>query len=299
MSLRGQARPFSERPDFSVLGTLRGLNLPKLSGYSAGGTGYFVDSGQADADIDVKADSGALSGKVGMRLARLQVSPAEKDKIDALTAQLSMPLPLALSVLSNDDNEINLSLPLSGDTTAPDFGVAPLINKLLGIALREASIGYLSNLLQPYATVFTVAKLAYDAASKIALDPMPFTEGQVEPAGDALEYIEKLAGLLKSRPGLSIQLCGVATPDEAAHLKGEGGTVVRGGPPNHEPGQSADQTGMEVDDGDMLHALARSRALGVKHILVSEYGIDAGRLFICRPEVDQDDKGVPRVNLSI
>ena len=296
LDVHGKIRPFSDQLDLTVLGTLRGLPLPTLSGYSAMSIGYFVDSGQADADIDVAVVKGALSGKIGMRLARLEVSPAAEDKIKALTAQLSMPLPSALSILKNDDDEITLSLPLSGNMAAPDFGVAPLINKLLGIALKRAAIAYLSNLLQPYATVFTVAELAYDVASKIALDPLIFVDGQANIAADSAPYVGKLGKLLSERPELTLRLCGFAAQGDAEALAAAANKVARDPSGKKQEPVPPPKTAAPED---ALPQLAAARAEWIKHVLVEQYQIDQGRLFLCRPQVDEDPKGRPRVELSI
>lgn len=292
IDVHGKVKPFSAAPDASVSGTLRGLPLQTLSGYSAMTIGYFIDSGQADADIDVKAVKGDLSGKIGMRIARIEVSPAEKEKIDQLTAQLSMPLPSALSVLKNDDDEITLSLPLSGNTSAPDFGVAPLVNKLLGIALKQAAVGYLSNLLQPYATVFTVAKFALNAASKISLDPLAFADGKAEVTPDSVPYVGKLGKLLGERPELTLRVCGVATQGDAQVLAAAEAEQSASGKREPSPAEP------RITE-DVLDQLAASRAELVKRTLVEQYKIDPARLFLCRPQVDKDPEGRPRVELAI
>ncbi|MBI1194668.1 MAG: DUF748 domain-containing protein [Gammaproteobacteria bacterium] len=304
IDVHGKVKPFSELPDASVLGTLRSLPLQTLSGYSAKTIGYFIDSGQADADIDVKAVKGELSGKIGMRIARIEVSPAEQDKIDQLTAQLSMPLPSALSVLKNDDDEITLSLPLAGNTSAPDFGVAPLINKLLGIALKQAAVGYLSNLLQPYATVFTVAKFALNAASKISLDPLVFTDGKADVEPDSAPYVGKLGKLLGERPELTLRVCGIATQGDAAALavaakaaaeEQEKKKSSSGKKASVQPAPAAEP---EISE-DTLEHLASTRSEYVKRVLVEQYKIDPARLFLCRPQVDNDPQGRSRVELAI
>ena len=299
LDVHGKVKPFSDLPDANVSGTLRGLPLQTLSGYSAMSIGYFIDSGQADADIDVAAVKGELSGKIGMRLARLEVSPAEQERIDQLTAQLSMPLPSALSILKNDDGEITLSLPLSGNTAAPDFGVAPLINKLLGIALKKAAVGYLSNLLQPYATIFTLGQLAFDAASKISLDPLVFVDGQGQIVADSAPYVGKLGKLLAERPELTLSVCGFATTGDAEALAAAAKEKEEQSGKSSKKEPVPEETAAPEISEDALHELAAARAEQVKHVLVEQYKIDQGRLFLCRPQVDTDPKGRPRVELSI
>ncbi|MEJ2099946.1 MAG: hypothetical protein P8X68_08205 [Desulfobacterales bacterium] len=51
-----------------------------------------------------------------------------------------------------------------------------------------------------------------------------------------------------------------------------------------------------LSDEEML-ALAEQRADRIEDILVSQHGIKNKRIFICKPEIDQDPEGQPRVEL--
>ncbi len=204
-----------------------------------------------------------------------------------------MPLPAALAILRDDNDDISLSLPLKGNLDAPDFGITPLINKLLGIALRKAAVGYLSNLLQPYATVLTVARMAIDMAGNIPLDALVFAPGVDQISTDNNNYIHKLSTLLTERPALRLQLCGKASESDRQFLRKQAAATTEA--TQHENTDPA--TSQQALD-KQLQQLAKTRALTLKNALLAA-GIDNSRLFLCRPQIDSDAKGLPRVDLSL
>lgn len=291
IELTGQVWPFKPRHDFTLSGTVRQLSLPPLAGYGAATIGYLIDQGQLDADLDIGNHGGRLGGTIGLHLRRIALTPADADRIDRLTAQLTMPLPAALAVLSNGDDEIDLSLPLQGDIDAPDFGIGPLIERLLAIAMRKAALSYLSSMLQPYATVFAVAKTALDLAAAIPLDPLAFEPGTSEITTDARPYVERLADLLRQRPALTLRLCGKATARDLARPAPAGRRMTtEDGTPAHD---------LADEELARLRELARSRADRLKHLLVEQHGIESNRLFVCRPEVEAEADTLPRVDLAL
>ena len=139
-----------------------------------------------------------------------------------------------------------------------------------------------------------------DDQQHLSLAPLAFGPGD-----DALEAphrktLSEVADLMKGRPGLSLTLCGKATPSDwpvlaqrrraedkpllsrLEHLVGLQKTAEEFGPP----------------DRDALIQLAERRAGAAKAFLVDESGIDSGRLFECLAEVETATKG-PRVDLLL
>ncbi len=279
LSFEGTGWPFDPGRDLAVQGRIEAIDLSPFSPYGRRWLGYRIDDGQLGADIDVRSTEGRLDGQIEVHLTGLELSPAVEATIDRITARLTMPLPTALAVLSDDEGRVRIRLPVTGDLRRPDFGLGPLIEQIAGIALRKAVTTYLGTMLQPYSTIFTIAGSAIEMFSAIPLDPMPFEAGTDTITPTARDYAIRLARLLRDRPALSLHLCGRATPGDARALATAGVP-----PPELEP---------------RLLALARNRADALKRLLVDEHEIEAARLFVCRPEVDDDPAAVPRIDLSL
>ena len=50
---------------------------------------------------------------------------------------------------------------------------------------------------------------------------------------------------------------------------------------------------------ETLLALAKQRAEAIEDYLVKQHGVDPGRAAVCRPQIDQEAKALPRVDLQI
>jgi hypothetical protein len=88
---------------------------------------------------------------------------------------------------------------------------------------------------------------------------------------------------LKDRPGLKIAVCGLATEKDRSFLS--------------KTHQNQEAGGSSIDD--KLLELARKRAEVIEDHLVSDYEIKNNRIFICKPELDQDAEGQPRAELLV
>jgi hypothetical protein len=277
LSFTGSLKPFRERLTLELDGRLEALDLPPLSSYSASRLGYGFKSGHLTAGIKLKIISGKIDGTSELELKNLDLAAADEGGeggLKKLTSELTMPLPTALNLMRDRSGNIRLTVPVSGDIKDPKFDIGDAINQAVGRAVKKAAIGYLKYYFQPYGTLITVAQLAGKAA-KVRLDPVIFQPGGVEPDEGSLDYLERVAGFLKDRPGVQIRLCG---------------TAVHG-----EPFKEVVKGAATMEEG--LKALARERAAGIKDHLVSAHGVPPERLFVCDPELAEGAEG--RVELLI
>jgi hypothetical protein len=85
-----------------------------------------------------------------------------------------MSLDSALKLLRDDQNNVKLNIPISGDIRDPKFSVADAVNKVLAQTLQTSALSYLKFMLGPYGIGLSVAEMAYKSASKIRLNPIQF-----------------------------------------------------------------------------------------------------------------------------
>jgi hypothetical protein len=211
-----------------------------------------------------------------------------------------MPLDSALSLLRDKNNDIELNIPVKGDINKPDFDISGVINKAIGSAMKSASMTYLTHALQPYGSLITLAKLAKAAADHVSLNPITFAPASSQMDDTALAYSEKIAGLMKERPKLRIKLCGKATPADSQQLVQQQMDAWKS-----KQKQTATETSNKASPpvftiaDEQLLELAATRADTIKNMLVNDHQIDAARLFLCKPAIDQDKDGKPRVDMTI
>ena len=274
----GNIQPFADRLTLHLTGRLEAFDLPPLTPYSTRHLGFTLDSGHMNSDIEVNIVEGKIEGSGKLELSKLKLSPGQEEGLKKLTAELTMPLDTALSLIRDKEDKIHLTLSLQGDIKDPTLNLGNIINQALGKAVKKASISYLKYLFQPYGTYITVIQLAGGLATeavRVRLDPVFFEPGSVALEATVPHYLERVAGLMTDRPGIEMKLCGKAVASDLTVMK------------------------KRADTEERLQALARERASVIKEHLVDQHGITAERLFICNPEVDSQEDASPRVELLL
>lgn len=293
-TLKGTVKPFAQPLSLDVTGAIKQLSLPPLSPYAAKELGYNLTSGQLDAKIKLRIAGGKLDGASQLAFNNLTVAPQNEAKIRQLQSRLNMPLDAALSMLRDKNNDIHLKLPISGKLDNPQFNLGDTINQALGRALRVAAVSYVKFALQPYGAIITAVQLAGKATGAVQLQPVLFKPGSATLDGDARQYMTRIAALLKNRPQLRLKLCGKAVNADRAALRQQAATNTA----KSETSSSTSTKPPPISDAE-LEALAHRRAAALKQYLVSQLGTDAGRLFLCHPEVDTTPNAEARVQLLI
>lgn len=289
LSMTGKVAPFSDKVNAQIKTKLSAFELPDFSPMIRQELGYNIESGQLNADIRLDIKQNVIDGNAKVDIHGLVMKPADEGKMAKMTQQLSMPLDSALSLLRDDNDNISLEIPITGDLAKPDFDIADVINTALGNALQGTVKNVLKYALQPYGLIFMAAETAYGAATAIRLDAIEFAPGQSTLPEAAVPYIAKIGELMGKRPNLRIRLCGVATARDVKFLKSMDG--------QKQPREGLPLVDREEYQEGLLN-LAKQRALTIKSKLATDYKIDATRLFNCLPIIAKDDDK-PRVEILI
>jgi hypothetical protein len=201
---------------------------------------------------------------------------------------------MALNILHDKNDTIELKIPIEGDANNPPFDVSDAITKAVAAGVSAGATSYLVYALQPYGAMIAVAKVAGEAASKIRLDPVQFEPGQVTLDDTDRDYLSEIAKVLKERPKIAVKVCGVAVQQDVAHLQPQAGKG------STETAKKAAPAAAPVVDKQKLADLGGQRAASVKDYLVETFKVPANRLVSCQPrlETDQAD-AVPRTDLLL
>ncbi len=301
LKLAGRFWPFQEAFSSDITGALTGLDLSSLSPYAVAHMGYALRRGQLDNRIDLRIDKGALEINNRLHISKLNIAEADPEKASEFSAGLAMPLDMALGLLKDGDGNIEFDMPVTGDLDAPEFSMSGVINLALGKALKMAAMNYVTNALQPLGTLVFVGKLLGKAMA-LRFKPLTFDAGSREINATGREYAEKIATMVSERPALKLTFCGVANSDDMA-LIGEALLTERPAGGGTEAEQGGERGAPAEPDPELLKAraleLARARGEALKAFFVEERGIDAGRLFACRPLLDLEVESAPRVEISL
>ena len=209
-----------------------------------------------------------------------------------------MPIETVLDLLRDGEDRIRLTVPVGGDLGDPQFDVSDAVSQAIAGALKSTALTTLK-------VVFPVAALVSlvidaDDRARLSLQPLEFAAGEAELDAEHRTRLSAVAELMKGRPGLRLKLCGKAVPADWPELS----LAKR---QEETPLLARMQRLIGVDkqlaaalppDRAVLAELAARRAAAAKEFLADRSGIDAGRLFECRPEVDGDGKSA-RVELLL
>lgn len=274
-------------------GKLANLELPPVSPYMQRYSGYQIRSGQFSVDTSgtIKADTVDSKNLVNMH--NLTVKKANKKETSEFDKQLGLPLETALSLVTDDDNNVELKIPVSGSLDDPKFGYQSVINILMTKIAKEGALSYLSASLQPYGALISLGKMLVDSANTINLEPVKFTAGSSELNTTANDYLTKITELLKKKESLRLNICGVAVKSDQKALIAQQLAI---------PLESLTAEHIAEFDADtlprLLNELAEQRSGNVKQQLLDRGDIAENRLFSCLPEVDVESESDPRVTLG-
>jgi len=281
VSLDGTMQPFGEQVNLNWTGKIESFELPPISPYVIQNTGYRFVSGELQADIPVKVSQNQLKGEIDLvlynpRVERVQAQGSSDDKQGKI--QIGMPLDSALRLMRDEQNDVRLKIPISGDIRDPKFSIADAINKVLAQALQKSSVSYLKYMLGPYGIGISVAEFAYNQATKIRLNPILFKPGSDELDESAIDYTQRVAAILKEHPTVRLSVCGVATESDRAFQK---------------------ETSAPAATDATLLELARNRTESIETQLIKLHGIAAKRIIACESQIDSSPGAKPRADLDI
>jgi outer membrane protein OmpA-like peptidoglycan-associated protein len=186
-SVNGSITPFApaQFTDLHVL--FNNVLVPPLSPYTATFAGRKVESGKLWLDLQYKVAGGELQGENSIRLADFTLG----ERVNAPSA-ISVPLDLAVALLTDAKGEIRLSVPVRGNLDNPSFNV--------GSAVRQA----LGNVLQRLVTAPFRAIGRLFGGNAESLEAIDFTPGSAALRPEQREKLDALSRALQERPRLQL-----------------------------------------------------------------------------------------------
>ncbi|MXS81853.1 DUF748 domain-containing protein [Nitrosomonas oligotropha] len=195
LHIQGTIDPFSAQLLMDIVAQVKGIDLPPFSPYSGKYIGYEIEKGKLSADVNYQVENGALSADNKIFLDQFTLG----EKVESENA-VSLPLDLAISLLKNRRGEINLHLPLKGSIDDPDFN--------LGDIVFSAFINMISKAIT---SPFALLGSAFEGGEE--LSEISFTPGFADIETESAQRLETLAGILKDRSSLQLEISGQVDPD--------------------------------------------------------------------------------------
>ena len=190
-TIRGSLDVFDPKRVMDLDFDFRNIEMPNLTPYTVKFAGREIAEGSLDVDLSWSIRDGQLEAVNRMVINDLKLG----DKVETPGA-MSLPLDLAVALLTDTEGRIDLEVPVSGDLDDPQFRYAPLVFKALGNVLAKIVT----------APFRFLASLLGGGAEDADLEFVGFVAGDAALRGPEAEDLAQLAEALTQRPELVLQI---------------------------------------------------------------------------------------------
>lgn len=303
----GTVTPFARPPQFNLEARIEGASLPQFSPYTAKLAGLFVERGSLTFSGHGEViESGKLVATVNLDVRDLEFGPVSKSEAEQLAARTGGLDPnVAANWLRDSQGKIELTIPVSGNLSEPQFDFEQVVSRAISGAIRS-TISKTLKIVFPPALLISALQ---DSSRGIAIRPVVYQPLQSGFDGPDETLMSSLGDLLAKRPRLGITVCGRAVKADL-----EAFVAARA----REAGRSGAKPSASESDGkehaaiisrlqtdsvilqrarDELTILAHERTRIVRRELTDSYDIDAARIGECRAAFDPEDAGEPRTEI--
>ena len=182
-------------------------------------------------------------------------------------------------MLKDSDGNVELALPLSGDTSSPSFGLSGLLTLLVKQATMSATKDYLITTFVPYASVMKVAMAAGEYALKLRINDLTYLPQQIELNEEQIEFSRQMSVMLEDRSDINVKLCAIAIPQDIGLDNGDDALLE--------------------DNVKRLQAISTQRVDSFKSYMVEKLKVPSAKLLRCTPQVDTSKNAKARIEFVI
>lgn len=196
VAINGSMNPLQPEAQLDVTGKATGVELDRVSAYSARYTGYPITAGKLNADVHYTLDQRKLAANNHFFITQLTFG----DRDESPSAK-HLPVKLAVALLKDSQGNIDINLPVSGSLDDPQFSIGGL--------LWRAAVGLIT---KAVTAPFRLLGAAFGGGQHEDLDFVAFAPGSAVLDKDAQARLTQIAALLAKKPGLTLQLTGRVDP---------------------------------------------------------------------------------------
>lgn len=270
-------KPFLPEPEYHLKGILNQLDLESLTPYVKDALGYEIESGQLDLNLDVQLIGTQIDGDSHIFLRGIELSSVEDYEKDESSGQSYIAFNTALGMLKDSDGNVELDLPISGDTSSPSFGLSGFVTLIVKRATIAGAKDYLTMTFVPYASLVKIVMAADKHLLKVQISDLNYEPTIVEITEEQQEFLTTFSDLLKDKSDLQIKLCGVSTAEDIGKEKG---------------------AKLNKEEVEALMGISEQRGSNFKKYMVEEQNISSSRLLLCKPRIDNNVDSVPHVRFE-
>jgi len=303
--------PFGHNSD--VKAYIANLDIVSLSGYSSKFLGYSLDKGKLNLNLDYTLKQSKLLGNAHMNFDHLNVK-----ELSNVKDVEKPPLSLAIALLKDRGDQINIDVDIDGDTADPSFSVNGLIVKIIvnlitnivtsPFSIIGAILGDSSDFSfvefnagesilnkESIKTITAIERALYERPS-LNIEIKGESSTTIDAKALAHEHLnellrnEKYLALLEKNINLSFQSISLSKDERSKWLK-SAYSYFKADTPNDNIMTEYLLEKLNATD-DELHFLAFSRAKSIRNELVKRGKIDLSQVYLVGADSNSTKSGV-------
>lgn len=196
VSIEGTLSPFDPLQHLDLTARFHQLEMTNLTPYSGKFAGYRIRKGRLDLDLHYRILQRRLEAENKIVVHQLQLG----ERVQSPNAA-DIPVRLAIALLKDSTGTITLDIPIQGNLDDPKFSIMPLIGQSLQNLITKA-------VQAPFRLLGELV-----GQSQTSLGQVLFAPGTTELDTEARTTLNKLAGALKARPELMLEVEGASSPN--------------------------------------------------------------------------------------
>jgi|GEM_PF-6623998 len=185
----GKLKPLQPTDFLDMRMNFRNLEMSNLSPYSVKFAGHEIKSGRLSMDLHYRLKQQKLFGDHKIVTDKLVLGPKLKGK-----GEYDVPVDLAVALLKDPNDRINLSLSVKGSLDDPNFSYGQLMGQGFGSVIGNIARA-------PFAAIGRLV-----GGKKVQLDTIGFDPGQTLPPPPEREKLKLLAEGLQERPEIKLEI---------------------------------------------------------------------------------------------
>ena len=305
IELAGSLTPLTSEQQTDISISTTNIDLTAVNPYAGKFVGRLIERGRLDLELRYQLEGRSLRGSNRVTLGQFELGRSVESP-DAV----SVPLDLAVALLRDPSGNLDLDIPVAGDLDDPEFRLGGVVFKAFVNLMVKA-------VASPF---FIIGKLVPGGGED--LQYIEFAAGEASLDEKAAGRIEKLAGALAQRPGLRLEISGLAAADvdgmalRRTELVAELGEVTTEERPARLAAMVLAQTGSPAPEGaseseleallleqitipeDQLRAIADERARNIKQAFAEADAAMTERVYLLDSTI-VPLSGTERVQLTL
>jgi outer membrane protein OmpA-like peptidoglycan-associated protein len=197
LQISGSLNPLFKPMFLDIKASANGVQLPRLTPYSAKYAGYPITKGKLSMDVQYKIENDKLVAQNDLRIEQLTFG----ERVDSPDAT-KLPVMLAVSLLKDRDGNINLNLPISGSLSDPEFSMGGIIVRVFVNLIVKAVTSPFALIGSMFHSSDNIGELRYIA----------FPPGSSEITPEVRKKLDALGYVLNERPGIKLDITGRVDP---------------------------------------------------------------------------------------